>query len=68
MIDRWIDAHAHASFVVTLKFQGKTDMTPVLPFFARRGGTIVHLHHNKHELTWMRLGAPIGKRRRRRVE
>jgi 23S rRNA (cytidine2498-2'-O)-methyltransferase len=66
MIDRWIDVHPSASFVVTLKFQGKTDMTPVLPFFERRGGVIVHLHHNKHELTWLRAGAGLAKRRRRR--
>jgi 23S rRNA (cytidine2498-2'-O)-methyltransferase len=66
MIDRWIDAHPRASFVVTIKFQGATDMTPVHGFLTRHGGTVLHLHHNKHELTWMRAGAGVGKRRRRR--
>ena len=56
-IDRWIDAHPAASFVVTIKFQGETDVTPVRSFVERRGGTLVHLLHNKHELTWMRPGA-----------
>jgi len=66
MIDHWIAVHPRASFVVTIKFQGPTDMTPVHAFVARHGGTLVHLHHNKHELTWMRAAAGPEKRRRRR--
>lgn len=53
MILRWLDAHPRARFVVTVKFQGKTDMAPLSPLRAIAGSKLLHLHHNRHELTWM---------------
>jgi 23S rRNA (cytidine2498-2'-O)-methyltransferase len=52
---KWLAAHPGASFVVTIKFQGSTDMTDVQRLARVPGARLVHLHHNKHELTWLRL-------------
>jgi 23S rRNA (cytidine2498-2'-O)-methyltransferase len=42
-------------FVCTIKFQGKTDHEAARAFAAIPGSRLMHLHHNKHELTWVRL-------------
>ena len=42
-------------FLCTLKFQGDTDFAVMQRFAAVPGSRLVHLHHNKHELTWIRL-------------
>ncbi len=52
---RWLAAHPSASFVVTIKFQGRTDMTDAARLAQVPGSQLLHLHHNKHELTWLRL-------------
>jgi 23S rRNA (cytidine2498-2'-O)-methyltransferase len=56
LIERWLAAHPAASFVVTIKLQGKTDTTALRALDAIEGGRLVHLAHNKHELTWLKLG------------
>ena len=44
------------NFVCTIKFQGETDHARGRGRFAAiPGARLMHLHHNKHELTWMRL-------------
>jgi 23S rRNA (cytidine2498-2'-O)-methyltransferase len=57
LVERWLAAHPAASFVVTIKFQGATDMTPLAALACVPGSRLVHLFHNKHELTWMRVTA-----------
>lgn len=52
---RWLEAHPSASFIVTIKFQGATEMAPLAPLAKVEGSRLLHLHHNKHELTWMRI-------------
>lgn len=64
MLDRFLEVHPRASYVVTIKFQGEAEMKPVRDFVDRHGGELVHLHHDKHELTWMRAGEPTRRRRR----
>lgn len=54
LIERWIAVHPSAGFVITIKFQGDTDMAPLRDLEKIEGGRLVHLHHNKHELTWLR--------------
>jgi 23S rRNA (cytidine2498-2'-O)-methyltransferase len=51
----WLAAQPQASYVVTVKFQGATDMAPLAPLRAVQGSRLLHLHNNKHELTWMRV-------------
>ena len=51
----WLEAQPQASYIVTVKFQGATDMAPLEALRAIHGSTLLHLSHNKHELTWMRV-------------
>ena len=48
----WLERHPQASFIVTVKFQGATDMAALQPLIAVPGSRLRHLYHNKHELTW----------------
>ena len=56
LVERWLAAGACRNFVCTLKFQGETDHATAARFAAIPGSRLVHLHHNKHELTWIKLG------------
>lgn len=64
-IEKWLASGLCGNFVCTLKMQGVLHETGTVPgvdfetprrFAAIPGSMIVHLWHNKHELTWM-LGA-----------
>ena len=55
LVQRWLAAGAARRFVCTIKFQGKTDHAVAREFAAIPGSRLMHLHHNKHELTWIRL-------------
>jgi 23S rRNA (cytidine2498-2'-O)-methyltransferase len=52
-IQLWLQAGACRNFVCTLKFQGKEHYGMIEQFAAVPGSRIVHLSHNRHELTWM---------------
>jgi 23S rRNA (cytidine2498-2'-O)-methyltransferase len=56
LIERWLTAGDCRRFVCTLKFQGETDHVTAGRFAAIPGSTLRHLFHNKHELTWIKLG------------
>lgn len=56
LVERWLAGGTCRRFVCTLKFQGATDHETAHRFAAIPGSRLLHLHHNKHELTWMRLG------------
>jgi 23S rRNA (cytidine2498-2'-O)-methyltransferase len=56
LVERWLAAGVCERFVCTLKFQGVTDHEIARRFAAISGSRLVHLHQNKHELTWIRLG------------
>jgi 23S rRNA (cytidine2498-2'-O)-methyltransferase len=53
LIDRWRKSHECLRFICTLKFQGATDHEVAARFAAIPGARLLHLHHNKHELTWI---------------
>jgi 23S rRNA (cytidine2498-2'-O)-methyltransferase len=53
LVRRWIDAGAARHIVCTIKFQGATDHASAEAFDAIPGGQVVHLFHNKHELTFL---------------
>jgi 23S rRNA (cytidine2498-2'-O)-methyltransferase len=68
-IIKWLASGLCRNFVCTLKMQGtinaaagKGDASNTVDFETPRrcaaipGGTVVHLYHNKHELTWMYRG------------
>jgi 23S rRNA (cytidine2498-2'-O)-methyltransferase len=50
---RWIDVGAPRYVVCTIKFQGATDHNVAEEFAAIPGSQVIHLFHNKHELTFL---------------
>jgi 23S rRNA (cytidine2498-2'-O)-methyltransferase len=56
LIRRWRDSGRVRRFVCTVKFQGETDHETARALAAIPGSQLVHLFHNRHELTWMNLG------------
>lgn len=52
LVQRWIAAGKAARMLCTVKFQGETDHETARAFAAIPGARLLHLHHNKHELTW----------------
>jgi 23S rRNA (cytidine2498-2'-O)-methyltransferase len=55
LLRRWLDSGLARNFVCTIKFQGDTDHAAAAAFAAFPGSRLMHLHHNKHELTWAKL-------------
>ena len=53
LIQRWMAAGAARRIVCTIKFQAATDHDTADAFAAIPGGRVVHLWHNKHELTFL---------------
>ncbi len=61
MVTRWIDAGKAGHILCTIKFQGATDHDVAARFAAIPGARLLHLAHNKHELTFFwRRPAPAG--------
>ena len=54
LIGKWLSSGLCRNAVCTVKFQGPTDFEAQAKF-AALPGRLVHLHHNKHELTWIAL-------------
>jgi 23S rRNA (cytidine2498-2'-O)-methyltransferase len=52
LVRAWIDAGRVRRVVCTLKFQAATDHETAAEFAAIAGGSVRHLFHNKHELTF----------------
>jgi 23S rRNA (cytidine2498-2'-O)-methyltransferase len=57
LVTRWLESGRARNFVCTVKFQGETDHDTARRFAALPGSRLMHLHHNKHELTWMKLAS-----------
>ena len=55
LVERWVKAGTVRRFVCTVKFQGATDFETARRFAQIPGARLLHLHHNKHELTWLKL-------------
>ena len=56
LVETWLAAGTCRRFVCTLKFQGATDHETARRFAAIANSRLMHLSHNKHELTWVKLG------------
>jgi 23S rRNA (cytidine2498-2'-O)-methyltransferase len=52
LVTRWLEAGACRNFICTLKCQGETDHATIQAFAEIPGSKVMHLAHNKHELTW----------------
>lgn len=49
----WLEEKRVRGLVLTLKFQGDAHYEVIQEFARIPGSRLLHLHHNKHELTWM---------------
>jgi 23S rRNA (cytidine2498-2'-O)-methyltransferase len=56
LVERWLAAGNCRNFLCTIKFQGATDHATARRFAAIPGAQLRHLFHNKHELTWSKIG------------
>jgi len=52
-IKEWIKSGLCKNFICTLKFQGDSTYEVAKEFAAIPGSRVLHLSHNKHELTWI---------------
>jgi 23S rRNA (cytidine2498-2'-O)-methyltransferase len=57
LVKRFMQAGKVKNFVCTIKYQAETDWENTLKFLEIPNSKIVHLHHNKHEVTWFLKGA-----------
>ena len=55
LVQTWLKAGNVRRFVCTVKFQGATDFETARQLAAIPGSRLLHLDHNKHELTWIKL-------------
>ncbi len=55
-LEKWLARDTKAHLVCTLKFQGKGNEAILKEFEKIETSRILHLSHNKHELTWYRPG------------
>jgi 23S rRNA (cytidine2498-2'-O)-methyltransferase len=55
LVERWLATGKARRFICSLKFQGETDFETLEAFKAIPGSRVMHLHHNKHEVTWVKL-------------
>jgi 23S rRNA (cytidine2498-2'-O)-methyltransferase len=55
LLGRFLAAGTVRNFVCTVKFQGPTDFEVMSRFLAVPGSSLMHLFHNRHELTWVVL-------------
>ena len=60
MVQRWIGSGLVRHIVCTVKLQGGTDHDAADAFAALPGGRVMHLLHNKHELTFVWPAIPPG--------
>ncbi|GIL16821.1 MAG: methyltransferase [Oligoflexia bacterium] len=55
LVQVWLQSGRVKNMVCTIKFKGETDFATLSLFSQIPGSGIVHLNHNKHEVTWFRL-------------
>jgi 23S rRNA (cytidine2498-2'-O)-methyltransferase len=53
LVERWTASGLVKNLVCTIKFQGETDHETAEAFAAIPGAQVLHLHYNKHELTFL---------------
>ncbi len=58
-VKAYIQACPEKNFVFTLKFQGTNHYDVIKKFLEIPGSRIMHLSHNKHELTWYKLSETL---------
>lgn len=51
LVEQWQGSGLCKNFVCTIKFQGETDFISLQKFLAMPNCQVIHLYHNKHEVT-----------------
>ncbi|MBC7692695.1 MAG: hypothetical protein H7222_13115 [Methylotenera sp.] len=59
LVHHWMTIHPLAHYVCTIKFKGETDYPTMKKFLEIPDSSIMHLTHNKHEVTWVRLSPRV---------
>ncbi len=59
-VETWLASGLGKNYICTIKMQGEGDDGTTRRFAALPGGRVVHLNHNKHELTWIKIAASSG--------
>lgn len=54
LVQRWLRIYPDLNFVCSIKYKGQTDFKTTDQFLKIQGSRIVHLYHNKHEVTWIK--------------
>lgn len=54
-LELWLGAGSCSRFVCTVKFQGPPERSMIERFASVPGSRLLHLCHNRHELTWVLL-------------
>ena len=57
-IMRWVESGICKNFICTIKFKGGSDLSIVDKFAAIPDSRVLHLYHNKNELTWFKISSP----------
>jgi 23S rRNA (cytidine2498-2'-O)-methyltransferase len=52
LISAWIESGMAKNFIFTIKLQGETDFQALEKFQQIKGCRVIHLYHNKHEVTF----------------
>jgi 23S rRNA (cytidine2498-2'-O)-methyltransferase len=52
---KWVASGICKNFICTLKFKGKPDLSIIHKFAAIPDSRVLHMFHNKNELTWLKL-------------
>ncbi len=60
LVQRWVASGLAGRIVCSVKLQGDTDHAATDAFAAIPGGRLMHLLHNKHELTFLWTAPPAG--------
>lgn len=54
-IKKWVLSGKCKNYICTIKFQGDPDYRTVHDFLSIPGSRVIHLYHNKNEMTWINL-------------
>lgn len=54
LVENWIKNSSIENYVCTIKFKGSSQFDMIDKFLKIPHSKIVHLYHNKHEVTWIR--------------
>lgn len=55
LVTKWLAIKPSLKCICTLKFKGESSFEAITRFQNLPHSSVIHLHHNKHELTWIHL-------------